>query len=164
MRRQNSLWFVKKRQDILSNVIVLEVKPSIDKMLIYIFNIYNLLIRSERAGNSAEIMIRAIGFLRKQVLIIGNVNLYHTDWDKCTIKPNAQAKRFAEWVTNNNAVYKLKLCIVIYKYGKTLNLIIFSNLVLGKITESYVESTLHITNDYKIILTYFILKIKKLKR
>ena len=91
VRRQNSLWSVEKRQDILGNIdgmpdcLVLEVKPSMDEEPIYILNVYNAPIGSERAGDSAEIVMGAIGLLRKRALIMGDVNLHHTDWDNRTV-------------------------------------------------------------------------------
>ena len=61
----------------MPDVLVLKVKSRIEKEPIYILHVYNLLIKSKQAGNSAKIVIRAIGLLRKQFHIMGNVNLYH---------------------------------------------------------------------------------------
>lgn len=102
MRRQNSLWPVEKKQEILGNrdkmpnVLVLEFKLSIDKDPIYILNTYNLPMKKKQTSNWSETVMGAIGLLRKQAFIMKDVNLYHTDEDNCTVNHTTQAKRFAE--------------------------------------------------------------------
>lgn len=170
VRRQNSLWSVEKRQDILRNmdkmpdILVLEVKPSQDKEPIYILNVCNAPIRSKRAGNSAETVMQVTGLLRKRALIMGDINLHHTGWDNRTVNPTAQAKNFAEKVANKNATYGLEPVTVTHKRGGALDLVISSSPVSELIAESYVEPNLHVTSDYETILTCLQTRDQKAKK
>ncbi len=98
VRRQTSLRSVEKRQDILKitdempDILVLEVQPSIDKQPVYIINSYNAPIGTKQAGRSVDIMMEVSELLHKRELIMGDFNLYHTDWDNRTVNPTAQAK------------------------------------------------------------------------
>lgn len=47
----------------------------------------------------------------------------------------------------------MKVSTVIHTWDKALDLIIASNLVSEKVTKYYFESNLHVTSDYKTILT-----------
>lgn len=92
----------------MPDILVFEVKPSQDEEPIYILDVYNAPIRSKQAGNSAETVMQVTGLLRKRVLIMGDFNLNHIDWDNRTVNPTAQVKKFAEWVADNNATYELE--------------------------------------------------------
>lgn len=137
----------------MPNILVLEVKPSLDKEPIYIINAYNAPIGSERGGRSVDIMI-APGLMNKRVLIMRDINLHHTDWDNRTVNPTTQAKRFADWIANNNAICELEVGTVTHARGGTLDLVIISNSVSKQVTECYVEPNLHVTSDRESILTY----------
>lgn len=159
IRRQSSLWFIEKKQDILKikdkmpNILVLKFQPNIDKEPVYIINSYNAPMRSKRAASSVDIIIEVPELLHKCVLIMRDFNLHYTNWDNCTINPTAQTKRFANWIANKNAIYELKVGTVTHARGGTLDFISASNSVSAQITECYVEPNLHITSDHKTILT-----------
>lgn len=87
------------------------------------------------------------------MLIIGNFNLHHTNWDNHTVNPTLQTKRFANWIANKNTRYKLEVGTVIYAWDGVLNLVIVSNSISGQITECYMEPNLYITSNHKTILT-----------
>ncbi len=50
-------------------------------------------------------MMEVPELLHKRMLIMGDFNLHHTDWDNRSVNPTAQAKIFAEWIENKNAIY-----------------------------------------------------------
>ena len=101
VRRQTSLRSVEKRQDILKitdempDILVLEVQPSVDEEPVYIINSYNSPVGSKQTGRSVDIMMEVPVLLHKRMLIMGDFNLHHTDWDNRTVNPTVQAKRFA---------------------------------------------------------------------
>lgn len=69
----------------MPDILVLEVKPSLDEQPIYIVNVYNAPTGSEQAGKSAETMIGTPELLHKRSLIMGDIDLLHTDWDNRTV-------------------------------------------------------------------------------
>ena len=85
VRWQTSLRSVEKRQYILkiteemTDILVLEVQPSIDKEPVYIIKSYNTPIKSKQAGRHMDIMMKVLELLHKRVLIMRNFNLHHTD-------------------------------------------------------------------------------------
>ncbi len=102
VRRQTSLRSVEKKQDILKiteempDILVLEVQLSIDKEPVYIISSYNAPMGSKQAGRSVDIMIEVPELLHNRVLIMGDFNLHHTNWDNRTVNLTTQAKRFTD--------------------------------------------------------------------
>ena len=85
IRRQISLRFVEKKQDILKftdempDILLLEVQPSIDKEPVYIINSYHSPMGSKQASRCVDIMMEVPELLHKRVLIMRDFNMYHTD-------------------------------------------------------------------------------------
>ena len=77
----------------------------------------------------------------------------HTDWDNHTCNPSAQAREFADWISDNHETYELDAGTITHSQGGTLDLVISSNTISDRITECYVEPQLHITSDHKTLLT-----------
>ncbi len=133
VRWQTSLQSVEKRQDILkiteemTDILILEVLPSIDKEPVYIINSYNTPMKSKLAGRPVDIMMKVPELLHKCMLIIRDFNLHHTDWDNRTVNPTAQAKRFVDWIANKNAIYELEIKTVTHARGGALDLVIANN-------------------------------------
>lgn len=65
----------------MPNILILKVQPNINKEQVDIINSYNALIKSKPIGGSVDIIIKILELLYKHVLIIGDFNLYHTNWD-----------------------------------------------------------------------------------
>lgn len=137
----------------MPDLLVLELKPGSNEESIFIVNIYNIPARSKQAGKSAKILMSVSDIWQKCLLIMGDLNLYHTNWDDCTVHPISNTQRFAEWVTNNNGFHQLEPGVVTYAKGGTLDLVISSSLLSKQITESCVEPQFHVTSDHKTILT-----------
>lgn len=79
----------------MPDILILEVQPSVNKELVYIINFYDAPMGNKQVGRSVDIMMEVPELLHKRVLIMGNFNLHHTDWDNCTVNLTVQAKRFA---------------------------------------------------------------------
>ena len=80
-------------------------------------------------------MMEVSELLRNCVLIIGNFNLHYTNWDNCTVNHTRQAKRFANWIANKNAIYELKVGTITHNRGGTLDHVIASNSISGEVIE-----------------------------
>lgn len=107
---------------------------------------------SKQASRFVDITMEVSELLHKRVLIMRDFHLHHTDWDNRTVNLTAQAKRFADWIANKNAIYELQVGTVTHAWGGALDLVIASNLVSQQVTECYVEPNWHVTSDHETIL------------
>lgn len=71
----------------MPHILVFKVQLSVDKVSIYTINAYNAPIKSKQARRSIDVLIEVSKLLYKCVLIMRDFNLYHTNWDNCTINP-----------------------------------------------------------------------------
>lgn len=111
LRRNSSLVYAQKRYDILGvnrnpDILVMEIKPGPKEDPIYILNVYNAPMGSERAGISANRLMAVPGLMQSRSIIIGEMTLHHTDWGNRTLYPTARAKEFADWIAENQATCK----------------------------------------------------------
>lgn len=134
-------------------MLVLELKLSSGKESVLVVSVYNPPPGAERAGRSADILINVPEVWQRRLLIIGDINLHHTDWDNCIIQSTSPAQRFAGWVTDNNGSLQLEPGVATHAKGGTLDLVISSNTLSEQITECYVEPYFHVTSDHETIVT-----------
>lgn len=133
---------------------VLELKLGLAKESLFVVNVYNVPTECERAGRSADILMDVPEILQKHLMIIGDINLHHTDWNNRTIHPTLQAQKFVEWISDSNGDQKLEPGSVTYTKGGTPDLVISSSSISKQIIESYVEPRFHVTSDHETILTW----------
>ena len=130
----------------------MKIKPGLKKNPVYIINMYNAPPGSYRAGVAAKQVMAVPRLIQKNSIIMGDMNLYHTDWDNQTRNPSAQARILADWISDNHATYKLDSGTITLSQGRTLHLVISSNTVSDQITECYVEPQLQTTSDHETLL------------
>lgn len=65
-----------------------------------------------------------------------------------------QARKFADWVSDNYRTYKLEARIDTHIKRKMLGLVISSNTISNKITKCYIVPELYMTSDYETVFIY----------
>lgn len=85
------------------------------------------------------------------VLIGGDLNLHHIDWDAKTLNPTRQAKDFLDWVNENTAFYELLTGTVTHSQGGSIDLVVSSCSLTKSVVECYVEPELDCTSDHLTI-------------
>lgn len=108
---------------------------------------------SKQAGMSANQVIVISGLMQKRPIIIGDMNLHHTDCNNFTLNPTLQAKELAKWIMDNHAICNLETSTKTHSYSRTLDLVILSSTISHQVIECYVKQRLHITSDHKTLLT-----------
>ena len=107
-----------KRQDLLEtngsqDMLLLEIQlGAASEPPIYVLNLYNAPINSHHSGRAVELLMKSQSLMSNRVLIRGDLNLHHIDWDAQTLNATRQAKELSEWVSKNAAFYKLPTGIV----------------------------------------------------
>ncbi len=158
-RRKQWPYRLGKRQDcaptreIIPDILVLELQGGQDEDAFGIVNIYNTPRRCKKAGQAANTMMEISNLMQKQAIIMGAINLHHTDWDNRTINPLQPANELADWVTENGAVYELFPGTKTHNFGDTIDVVISSARISPNIKECYIKPNLHTTSDHETIVT-----------
>lgn len=71
----------------MTDILVLKLKLDSGKQLLFVTNIYNTLLGYKHAGRKVDILMTILEIWQKQLLIITDINLHHTNWDNRTIHP-----------------------------------------------------------------------------
>lgn len=132
-----------KRQDILKtngnqDVPLLEIQlGAASEPPIYVLNMYNAPSNCHHAGKAVELLMRSQSLMLHKVLVGGDLNLHHMDWDARTLRATRQAVELSEWVTKNAAFYELATGTITYNQRGSIDQVIASasltnSMVAGK--------------------------------
>ena len=120
---------------------------------IYVLNLYNTSINSYHLGRVVELLMKSQSLMSNQVLIRGDHNLHHIDWDAQTLNATRQAKELSKWVSENAAFYELHTGTVTHDQKGSIDFVIASTLLTNFNVECYVEPELDCTSDHRTICT-----------
>lgn len=90
-----------KRQDLLEtddsqDMLLLEIQVgAASEPPIYVLNLYNAPINSHHSGRAAELLMKSQSLMSNRVLIGGDLNLHHINWDAQTFNATRQAKELS---------------------------------------------------------------------
>lgn len=158
-RRKQWPYRLEKRKDYvparesIPEILVLELQGDQDEGALRIVNIYNAALGCKRVGQAANAMMEIRNLVQGQAIIMGDINLHHTDWDNQTINPLQPSNKLADWVTENGAMYELLPGTKTHNRGGTIDVVISSAQISPNVTECYIEPNLHTTSDHETIVT-----------
>lgn len=82
------------------------------------------------------------------VLLGGDFNLHHIDWDAKTLNPTKQAKNFSEWVSKNTAIYELPTDTIIHSQSNAIDFVVSSLSFIKFNLKYYVKPKLDYTSNH----------------
>lgn len=159
VRKRILVQYTKKRQDLLEtdgsqDMLLLEIQVgTVSEPPTYVLNLYNTPVNCHHLGRAAELLIKSRSLMLNLVLIRGDLNLHHINWEARTFNATKQAKELSKWVSKNATFYKVPTGLITHDQRESINLVIASTFFTNSIVECYIEPKLDCTSNHQTICT-----------